>query len=216
MALGGAARGRSVARADDARRFDADDVAAPVDHLGQLPHVGRVERAAVFGLRREPAIAEQQPRQAEPRGHQFLEPQRGGGQPAGKLGHEGDAGLADAAADFVGLVGFEIERGGTIDRLAGIAGGEDRQRAVPAGGEQQHGIDVGARGERTEAVARAGRPALGDFGRPMGDRIAERPHFEPIGQRRRAGAWRVSHAWPRPTTPTRSFMGRSESERGQG
>ena len=40
--------GRRVRRADDARRFDADDVAAPIDHLDELPHVGRVERPAVF------------------------------------------------------------------------------------------------------------------------------------------------------------------------
>ena len=35
--------------ADDARRLAADDVAAPIDHFDELPHVGRVVRVAVFG-----------------------------------------------------------------------------------------------------------------------------------------------------------------------
>ena len=46
--------------------------------------------------------------------------------------------------DFVGGVRIQVERGGTVNRLTGVAGGEDRQRAVPASGEQQHGVDVAA------------------------------------------------------------------------
>ena len=38
-------------------------------------------------------------------------------------------------------------------------------------------------GERAKAVARPSRPALGDLRRPMGHRIAERSHLEPIRQR---------------------------------
>ncbi len=137
----------------------------------------------IFGFRREAAIAEQQPRQAEASGHQLLESQRCRGKPAGEFGHEGDARGLNAATDFVGFVRFQVERCRAIDRLARVAGRENWQRTVPASREQEHRVNVVTRGECAEAIAGSSRPASGDIGGPVGNRIAERTHFEAIGQR---------------------------------
>jgi hypothetical protein len=78
---------------------------------------------------------------------------------------------------------FEIQSGGAIDGFAGIAGGKNRQCTVPAGGEQEHGVDIGTACQGAEAIAHAGGPTVGDFGGSMSDRIAERSHLEAVGQR---------------------------------
>ena len=127
------------------------------------------------------------PRRAEPRGDQLLEPQRGGRQPAGKLGHEGDARLADAVAEDGGFVVLQLEGGGAVDGLAGVAGGVDRQRAEPLGGEQQDGVDVAAGREGAEAVVDAGAELPGGLLGPVLDGVAEGGDFEAVGQRPQRG-----------------------------
>ena len=53
-----------MAGADDAGSFDADDIATPIHHLGQLPHVWRLIGGNFISLRGEPAVAEQKSRKA--------------------------------------------------------------------------------------------------------------------------------------------------------
>jgi hypothetical protein len=137
MALGGAARSRRMRGADHAGCLDANYVSAPIDHLDQLTHIGRVKGPAVlWPAGCGPAIAKQQARQAKARRHELFQPQRCRRKSAGELRHKSDARLADAAADFVGFVRVEVERGRAVNRFARVARREDWQCAVPTSGEQ--------------------------------------------------------------------------------
>ena len=162
----------------------------------------------------EAPIAEQQPRQTEPRGHQFFEPQRGGREAAGKLGHEGDARLAHAVADFVGFVGVEFEWRPSSRSLC------RRRRPRRSAARRTSGRRAAARRRCRALEARARKPSqmrrrasVGDLGGPMlRPGRKRRATSKRSDSARRAGQCRVSQPGPIPTTPTRSFI-RSEKMR---
>ena len=134
------------------------------------------------GLGGAAAVAEKDARRAEAGGDEFFEPERGGREAAGKLGHEGDAGFANAVAEYGGFVVFELQGGGAVDAFAGVAGGVDGQRAEPLGGEEQDGVDVAAGGEGAKAVVNAGAELAGGLLGPVLDGIAEGGDFEAVGE----------------------------------
>jgi hypothetical protein len=84
-------------------------------------------------------------------------------------------------------VSIEVEGGGAVDRLAGVAGGHDGEGTVPAGREQEDGVDIGAIRQATKAIANAGRPAVGYLGGPVGNGIANGADFEAVIQRPQGG-----------------------------
>ena len=128
-------------------------------------------------------MAEEQSRRAQAGGDQFLQADRGRRVAAGKFGHEGDARLFDPLFDLLGFLEFQIEPRRAIDGLAGIAGGQDRQRAVPLRRENENGVDILPRGERAVAVHGIGVEFGGGLFGAMRDLIAHRTDLEAIGHR---------------------------------
>jgi hypothetical protein len=107
----------------------------------------------------------------------------GRGESAGKLGHEGDAALANAVAQERGFVVLKFQRGGAVDGLAGVAGGVDRQRAEPLGGEEHDGVDVVAGRQGAEAVVDAGAQLSRRLLGAVLHGVAHRGHLEAVRQR---------------------------------
>ena len=152
-------------------------------------------------------MAKEQLRRANPRGNQFLQPQRGRRQSPRKLGHEGDAGLLDALAELPGLGRIvNVERRAAVDALAMIARREHRQRAIPFRGKDQDDIDVFAGRQRPKAIDFAAEKSRA----ACWARCATSQHTARTSKRsdkaRSAGRCRVSQASPSPTMPTRSFI----------
>ncbi len=101
---------------------------------------------------------------------------------ARKFGDKRHARPLDPLFDRLGLLRQKIERGGAVNRLAGIAGGQNRQRAEPLARQHHHGVDVLALGQGPISVDGRGAKIVGrDFG-PQGHRLANRSHLEPIAQ----------------------------------
>ena len=59
-----------------------------------------------------------------------------------QFGHEGDAGFLHALAEHLHLRGVDWKRDRRVDRLAEVAGGQDRRAAIPLIGEVEDGVDV--------------------------------------------------------------------------
>jgi hypothetical protein len=187
LVVGGRGIGHlKMAHAEDARRLAADDVAAPIDEFHQVARRAVLEPLIVTEfrgrLRWKAMMAEEQARGTESGGDQFLEAQRRRGEPAGEFGDEGHARLLDAIAQADGLGRIEVESGGAIDRLAGVAGGEDGERTVPLCGKHQHGVDVAARGKRAKAVDRGRIELFCDLLGAMSDLLADGADLEAVGE----------------------------------
>ena len=190
--------------------FTANHVAAPVNQLQHLPQrrgaISRVGPLAFAAIHRRPAMAEQQPRIPDSRGDQLLEPHGGRRQSPRELRHERHAGRFHPLPHVVGLFRFEIEGRGAVDRLARLARRVNRQRPVPLGREQEHGLHVVALAESAEAAHFVGLKITGGLLSQMAHFGAHGPNLEAIGEHRSAGRWLFSQASPRPMMPTRSFM----------
>jgi hypothetical protein len=134
-------------------------------------------------------VAKQELGLAEARGDQLLQPQRGGGDAAGKLRHEGNARGFDPLFELQGFVGLvDIEGGSAVNAFAIVACGKDGERSIPLRREDQNDIHV---------VATAYGPKSGDFGcveiagrllGQMRNLAADRPDFKPVGKSPQGGA----------------------------
>ena len=127
-------------------------------------------------------MAEEQPRIAQPRGNQFLQPQSGRGITPREFGHEGDSRLFDPVFDPCRVVHAEIHAAGTIDRLARLARSQDRQGAIPLRGQNKNDVHVFASGEHAETVDRRGAELGRHLVGSMRHLIANGPQLEPIGE----------------------------------
>ncbi len=175
-----------VADAGDLPGIGPDHVAAPVDQLHQLLANRRLGvaagRARTPRQGRQAMVAEQQPRRTEPRGDEFLQPQRGGRLPPEQLGHEDHPRLLDAAADRLGLVRLEARRRGRskspCDARRPPGSGASRTTAAPRGGWRR--CPPGRPGRESH---RPPGPKL--RGRQLGpapDLLADRADFQAVGQ----------------------------------
>ena len=77
---------------------------------------------------------------------------------------------------------LQVHAGGAVDRLARVAGRQDRQRPIPLQREDQHRVEVFAMGQHVITVHGGGVELGGRLLGPMGHLVADRPNLEPIGQ----------------------------------
>ena len=127
-------------------------------------------------------MAEEHPRPTEAGGDQLLEADGRGGVAAWQFGHEGNARFLNPVAEEFGLRWIERERDRGVDRLAVVAGREDRRGSEPLVGEVENGVDIVAGGERSKAVDRRGAKFLRSPLRPVRNLLADATDLEPVGE----------------------------------
>ena len=76
----------------------------------------------------------------------------------------------------------EIHAAGAIDRLARLAGSQDRQGAIPLRGQNKNDVHIFASGEHAEAIDRRGAKLDRHLMCSMRHLIANGPQFKPIGE----------------------------------
>ena len=77
---------------------------------------------------------------------------------------------------------LEIHAAGAIDRLAGLAGRQDRQGAIPLRGQNKNDVHIFALGEHAETIDRRGAKLDRHLVGSMRHLIANGPQFKPIGK----------------------------------
>ena len=97
----------------------------------------------------------------------------------------------------------KLRRDSAVDGLARVAGGQDRQRAVPLFGQHQDRVDVFA-AARARKPSTCGAEFAGGLFRPMGHLVADRPHLEPVSQ--------SSQGRPMPGFPSLSQPNQSDAK----
>ena len=125
-------------------------------------------------------MAEEEPWTAQPRGNQFLQPQRGRGIAPREFGHEGNARLFDPVLDPCRVFDAQVHAARAVDGLPGLTSGQNRQGAIPLVGQDENGVDVLAAGEHAEAVDGRGAELAGHQVGAIRHLIENGPQLEPI------------------------------------
>ena len=111
----------------------------------------------------------------------------------------------DMLFDMLGFLGVKSRPAGTVDRLARIARGQDRQGPYHCG-DKMSTASMSSRRVRSRKPSTAERRTLRGLFGAMADLIADGPNLETIGQPAKSGAITLIPASPSPISPTRNFM----------